>query len=499
MAQIDSGSNAAGKANVGSNADAAYALSANLPATDTAAGFATMVAENDDGTVTGSRTMKAPEVSQDYRLRVGTDQTMFNLYFAGSVISQAHIQQVLVTMTAVQGSGFLSLNNANATASGNSAYVRTYRTFPILGTFPLYVEFWIREANHTATLAVSEWGVGYASGTTAPTDGVYFRRAAGGQLIGVQNYAGSEVPVNITTTNVPSRDGAGSYDATETNHYLIVIHNDDVEWWINDTLVLSQAVPATSPIPVSAMTQPAFARVYNTGVASAGRRVELGFMSVSMGDQNTSKPWPHILAGSGGGSYQIQPGTASGGTVSRAAATNGWPASTTAKTTVAWAATTAPGTSELGGRWLSPAISTLTSEADYPVFAYLNPVGTATLPGKTLYVTGIRVGETMALAAASTNIIQLFFAAGVGSTAAATTATEGAAIVAARMVPLGSLGYLATTALGAMTQGWQVDFSGGPLVVPPGTYLHLIVRPVGTVTSNTLVVAGTFTVIGYFE
>ena len=499
MAQIETASSTAGKANVGSNADAAYALSVNLPATDTSSGFATMVAENDDGTVRGSRSMRALEVSQDYRLRVGADQTMFNLDFAGTVIAQAHIQQTLSTMTAVQGSGFLSLNNGNATASGNSAYVRTYRTFPIYGTFPLYVEHWIREANHTATLAVSEWGLGYASGTTAPTDGVFFRRAAGGQLIGVLNYAGSEVPANITTTNVPSRDGAGSYDATEANHYLIVVHNDEVEWWINDTLVLVAPIPATSPIPTSSFTQPAFARVYNTGVASAGRRVELGFLNVSMGDQNANKPWPHIMAGSGGGAYQTQPGSTSGGTVSRAAAANGWPASATAKTTTAWAATTAPGTSELGGRWLSPAISTLTSEADYPLFAYLNPVGTATLPGKTLYVTGIRVGETMALAAASTNVIQLFFFAGVGSTAAATTATEGAAIVAARIVPLGSLGFLATTALGAMTQGWQVDFSYGPLVVPPGTYLHLICRPVGTVASNTLVVAGTMTVIGYFE
>lgn len=499
MAQIETASSTAGKANVGSNADAAYALSVNLPANEAAAGFASMVAENDDGTARGSRSMKPLEVSEDYRLRVGRDQTMFNLDFAGTVIAQAHIQQVLSTMTAVQGSGFLSLNNGNATASGNSAYVRTYRTFPIYGTFPLYVEHWIREANHTATLAVSEWGLGYASGTTAPTDGVFFRRAAGGQLQGVLNYAGSEVPATITTTNVPSRDGSGSYDPTEANHYLIVIHNDEVEWWINDTLVLVAPIPATSPIPTSSFTQPAFARVYNTGIASAGRRVELGFLNVSMGDQDSGKPWPHVMAGSGGGAYQTQPGVASGGTVSRAAAGNGWPASATAKTSGTWTATSAPATSELGGRWLSPAISTLTSEADYPVFAYLNPVGTATLPGKTLHVTGIRVGECVAQAAASTNAITLFFAAGVGSTAAATTATEGAAIVAARIVPLGATGFGPTAAIGDVRPGFHVDFNGGPLVIPPGTYLHLIVRPVGTVASNTLTVAGSFTVIGYFE
>ena len=55
---------------------------------------------------------------------------------------------------------------------------------------------------------------------------------------------------------------------------------------------------------------------------------------------------------------------------------------------------------------LTPAISTLTSEADYPVFSYLNPAGTASLPGKTLYITGIRVGECVAQAAASSMAAQ---------------------------------------------------------------------------------------------
>lgn len=499
MAVLDSGSSSAGKANVGSNADAAYALSVNLPATDTAAGFASMVAENDDGTVLGTRYMKALEVSEDYRLRVGMDQSLFNMDFAGTTIAQAHLQQNLSTMTAAQASGFLTLNSGNATASGNAANIRTYRTFPIYGTFPLYVEHWIREGNPTATNAISEWGAGFVSGTSAPTDGVFFRRASGGQLQGVICYNSSETTSTITTTSVPSRDGAGSYDATEANHYLITIHNDECEWWINDQLVLKVAIPATSPIPTSASTQPAFARVYNSGVASAGRRVELGFINVSLGDMNAGKPWAHVVAGAGGGAYQTQPGSTSGGTVSRAAATNGWPASATAKTSGTWTATSAPASSELGGRWLTPAISTLTSEADYPVFAYLNPAGTSTLPGKTLYVTSIRVGECVAQAAASTNAITLFFAAGVGSTAAATSTSDAAATVGPRIVPLGATGFGATAAIGDVRAGFHVDFNGGPLVVPPGTYLHLIVRPVGTVASNTLTVAGSFTVAGYFE
>ncbi len=499
MAVLDSGSNSAGKANVGSNADAAYALSTNLPAVDTESGFVTLVSEVDDGAITGARYMKALELSDDYRLRVGEDHSIYNISFEGTTIPQAHLQQNLTTMTAAQASGYLGLNAANATASGNAANVKTYRTFPIYGTFPLYVEMWVREGNPTATNAVSEWGIGYATGTSTPTDGVFWRRLAGGQLRGVINFGGAELPGDIDTTNVPPRDGTGAYAADECNHYLIVVHNDECEWWINDQMVLKQKVPSNQPLPTSSAQQPLFARVYNSGVASAGRRIEIGFINVSMGDQDTNKPWPHIVAGQGGGAYQNQPGSTSGGTVLRTAAGNGWPASATAKTSGTWTATSAPATSELGGRWLTPAISTLTSEADYPVFAYLNPAGTAALPGKTLYVTSIRVGECVAQAAASTNAITLFFAAGVGSTAAATSTADAAATVGPRIVPLGATGFGATAAIGDVRGGFTVDLNGGPLVVPPGTYFHLIVRPVGTVTSNTLTVAGSFTVVGYFE
>lgn len=497
MALIQGGSNTTGIANV----SATYDLQVVTPTDAANAGFVVVTMQSDDGDVLVTPLRLPPEASDDFRQRVAVDQTMFNLSFEGTTIAQAHIQQNLTTMTAAQASGFLALNNGLATANGNAAHIRTYRTFPLFGSYPTYAEFWIREGNPTSTNSVSEWGLGYVSGATAaPTDGVMFRRAAGGQLIAVLNFGGAEPSnANITTTNVPSRDGSGSYDSAECNHYVIAVTNDVVRFWINDTLVASIKAYSAGGSPTQSQEQPLFARVYNSGVASAARQISIGFLNVSLGDMNATKPWPHIMSGSGGGSYQTQPGNTSGGTVSRAAAANGWPASTTAKTSGTWTATSAPASSELGGRWLTPAISTLTSEADYPVFAYLNPAGTATLPGKTLYITMLRVGECVAAAAASTNSIILLFAAGVGSTAAATTTTDAAATVGPRIVPLGSVGFGATAALGDMRNGFDVDFSGGPLVVPPGTYFHFIVRPVGTVASNTLVVSSTLTVVGYFE
>jgi hypothetical protein len=496
MAVIDSGSSGAGKANVNAN----FELEVHTPTTEANAGFVQLSSEIDSGSVTGSRYVKALEVTDDYRLRVALDSPLFNHSFEGTIVARDRIQQNDTTMTAAQASGFLSINSANATASGNACNIKTYRTFPLFGTYPLYCELWLREGNPTATNAVSEWGLGYAATTATPTDGIFFRRLSGGQLRGIVNFAGSETTVDITTTNVPSRDGVGAYDATEANHYLINCFQDEVEFWINNTLVGQIDVPSTQGSPASSAAQPLFARVYNSGVASAGRRVEIGFINVSLGDSHNSKNWAHQMCGSGGGFYQIQPGTTSGPTVTRGAvATAGWPNSAQARGAGTWTATSAPATASLGGQWVSPAISTLTSEADYPVFAYLNPAGTATLPGKTLYITGIKWGNTVATAAASTNSINLNYIVGVGSTGSGTAVTEAAAAVAARGVVLDVIPFKSTSAIGDYVPGGYLDLSNAPLVVPPACYLHFIVRPYGTVTSNTLVVNSTVAFVGYHE
>jgi hypothetical protein len=437
-------------------------------------------------------------MSEDYRLRVALDQTIFNHSFEGTTVATDRLNQSLSTMTVAQASGFLALNSGNATASGNYAIVTTRRSFPQFGSYPTYFEFWIREANEDATNAVSEWGVGYAATTATPTDGVYFRRLAGGGLRGVVNFAGAETEITIDTTDIAPRDGSGVYAATETNHYVITVTNDEVEFWCNDTKLGDIPTPSTQAAPSSSSAGPMFSRVYNSGVASAGRRIEIGFLNVSLGDMNATKPWPHIMAGQGGGSYQAQPGNTVGPTVSRASANFGWPASTTALAVGTWTATSAPAANTLGGRWISPAISTLTSEADYPVFSYLNPAGTNAIPGKTLYITGVNLGRTIAAAAASTNGIMLHYALGIGGTASATNTSDAATTVAPRIYTLDSCYFTSSATVGTMVEGRSIEF-GTPLVIPPGCYLQFIVRPVGTVASNTLTVTGSVGFNGYFE
>lgn len=497
MAVIESGSSAAGKANV----DALFNLKVNLSSDDVTAGYAALLSEVDDGTVLGTARRKALEATDDYRLRTGIDSVVFNLAFEGTNVARDRIQQNDTTMTAAQASGYLSLNSGASTTTAQGTNIRTYRTFTMSGGFTTYAEFWAREANQTATNAVTEFGFGFCSGVTAQlTDGLFFRRLSGGQLRAVVTNNGTDLSTaDITPTNIPARDETGTYDPTEVNHYIVSWHNDEAEFWINDVMVARMPCTAAVAGITSAISQPVFARVYNSGTASAARRLDIGVITVSQGEMDTSKPWSHIQAGNGGGAYQIQPGTASGPTVSRGTGATGWPTSATARAAGTWTATTAPATNSLGGQWLSPAISTLTSEADYPIFSYANPAGTATLPGKTLYVTGVRWGKTVATVVAATNSITLQYSVGVGGTSSATTQTEAAAVVASRGVILDLIPFKATAVVGDFVEGGVMDFSEGPLVVNPGCFLTFVVRPFGTVTTNTLVVAGTVAFSGYFE
>jgi hypothetical protein len=481
---VGNGTAASAEATVDTNGD----LHVRTPQTQSKAGFSQLSCEIDSGSITASRYVKALEASSDFRLRVGMDQPLFSLGFEGTIQARDRYQQTDNTMTCAQASGFLTLNSAASAVTTINTRIQTYRMFPLFGSYALAVEMWGKVINETATNSATEFGVGYVSAATAPTDGVFFRYNAGGQLMGVVSYGGTETTVNLTspTTNV-------------CHHWTILIHNEEVEFWINDILYGEVATPTSNPAPMQSVNQPFFARIYNSGAASAARQLSIGHIDINLMDANSNKMWGHAMCGMGGGAYQIQPGTTSGPTVTRGAAQTGWPTSGTAQTAPTYTATSAPATNSLGGHFLTAAYSTMATDADYPVYSYLNPVGTSTLPGKTLYITGFRQGEIIVAVANATAASTWRTAIGIGSTSPNTTATEGAAVIAARIIPVGSFWAATTQAIGTTYGGVSLDFSHAPLVCPPGTYVQFIMRPSGAVLTNTLQLAGTVTFIGYHE
>lgn len=493
MAQISTGGSVAGKANV----DATFNLNVNTPVDEGTAGFVAMSSEVDAGDVLGTRTQRALEVSDDYRLRVGVDTLWLNKSFAGTVLDVAFVQ-VATTMTYTQAVGFGVLNSGNATASGNTINLSTKKTFPLFGTFANIIETQIREANPTSTNSSSEWGLGLMTGVATPLDGVFWRRLAGGQLQGVVNFAGVENVVNIDTSACPSRSGVGLYSATDVNKYVMVVSHDKIFFWINDILCGDLAVPVNQGSPTQSAALPLQFRVVNSGIASAARRIEIGFVNVTLGDAITARSWPATINANGGSSIQTQQGTAIAQTSNSL---------TTALAAPTFTANTAPANPALGGKWITTAPMTVgtsglatVADVHYPLFSYLNPAGTVAIPGKDLVIRGIRIGETVVSAVLGATYTQVEWLAGFGSSAATLATVDGVGpptTVSPKRIHLGSQGFLALAPAGTTAPGFFVDFGDAPQVVPPGSYLHIIVSFFGNAATGTL--RGSVIPIGYFE
>jgi len=204
---IKGGNSSSGLANVSTN----YQLEVRTPQNQSQAGFVQMSSEVDSGAVTGTRLTLAGDTSDDYRLRVAIDQTMFNMTFEGTNFPYGHMQIIATSMTAVQANGYMVLNSGSSVTTGQGVYLRTLRHFPTFGTYPTYLDIWAKEVNHNVANSISEWGYLYlASGqqtTQQPTsgniDGMFFRRNSAGDLKAVVNYNATEIETPIVTTNCP--------------------------------------------------------------------------------------------------------------------------------------------------------------------------------------------------------------------------------------------------------------------------------------------------------
>ena len=177
--------------------------------------------------------------------------------------------------------------------------------------------------------------------------------------------------------------------------------------------------------------------------------------------------------------------------------------------------TTTPMYTTLGGQW-SAGVTGFNGETDAMVFSYLVPAATLLVPGKSLYITSVRVGETWVSNLLSNHTHVLQWGIGVANTAISQATTDSATAVAPRRIPLGSqtlygwgtcgltgafsLGGAGIT--GAMSPGFQVDFSSAPLVAPSGTYVSILCRDIAYTPAAggaTGQIRGTVSVMGYWE
>jgi len=446
-------------------------------------GYVSLVAEADPGEII-DKTVRPLDPSLDYRLRVGVDNLLWDDTFNYTALNTSVYQGVTSTMTITLSGGALNLNAGNAVAASNVARVQSYKTFPCLGSFPTYIDYWFKISAAAPANGIAEFGVGYAATTATPLDGVYFK-IDNGILKGVTNYNGVETSVTLLN----------SIEINTVYHGLICITNDLVEFWIDvDSIPIKfgELSRQTANSGHSMNTHlPLLMRQYNgLGGASSAFQVQIHKVTVTLGDANNIRLWQNVVSGMGLGTLGSPHGAAAGQLANYA--NSAAPASASLSNTAA-------GYTTLGGQFQFAAVAG--AETDYALFAYLVPAGSTTQPARNLMITGVTIYSYNMGAAVATTPTLLQWGLGLGSTgvslAVADSATAGTR--APKRIMLGVQNMIVATPVGG-TADREINIQfGTPLPVEAGTYCHVILKmPVGTATASQII-RGTVMINGYFE
>ena len=436
-------------------------------------------AENDPGDVTGAPSLKSGEVSPDFRQRVGTDSVWDTEQFNYVAQNTTKHKYTSTTLTITWAGGSLNTNGTSVTTTGTACQIQTYRYFPLLGAGAVYFETTMcLSAAMPANVNIDFGGMTLAAaGTSVPTDGVYFRINAGG-VFGVLNSNGTETTTSaFTFTQSP----------LVYNKFTITSTQSEVEFWIDDVLMAHVDRGNGVSQPHYAASVPFAIRHHHTGVAVGVVQAKFGGYSVTLGDMDTQRMWSSTMAGQGLSSVQGASGHTQGQTANNVNSTV--PATATLSNTAAGYAT-------LGGRFLFAAPAG--AETDYALFAYLNPVPTTGITGRNLVIRGVWIETFNAVVAVATTPTVLEWSLGVGSTAVSLATADAAATRAPRRIALGSQSFLVGALAGTNSERCDVNLDA-PVVVEPGTYMHIILRvPYGTATATELF-RGMVGINGYWE
>lgn len=432
--------------------------------------------ENDTGTITGSALLKSPEVSQDYRLRVGLDTMLFTDTFNATAQNTGNWKYNFTTMTMTQSAGFLNINAAGtSTVANNYASLQSWRYFPLLGTSPLAVEF---TGQITATPAANEVfmaGLGVTLGSAnPPVDGVWFELTSAG-LKGALRYNSGAVDYVTLISDV------STIPLNSNAKYVMVIGERGIEYWIDDVLYGTQEMPNAQGQPFLTSSLPIFFQKHNASAvgSSPNMIIKVGDVSVTLMDLNANFTWANQMASCGLGLQGMNGGTMGSPQIQ-------W-ANTALPTAAAATNTTAALGAFLGGIFQMNAPAT--SATDVIVASYQNPLGGVNQTPRTMKLRGIKVDCVNSGAAVATTASTFAVAVAWGATALSLATTESASFAtgttkARRIQPIGVITFPVGAAIGAVSPTIQFDFEA-PLVINPGEYVQVIAKPlVGTATAS---------------
>lgn len=409
--------------------------------------------------------------------RVTSESLLYHDAFESATIN-TWWTQALTTMTAVQATGVLTLNNGSITTLNTNAIVTSLKQFPKYPRQPIYARFRaLITANVAGNHTLVEMGFGAPAGVTAIiNNGAFFRWKADGTLVAVVSYNGTET---ISATLL-----AQGVISTANYYYYDVIVDDDFARFIvsdaNGTPVVDTqlSIAVTSPFTFAVSHTPSFARVY-VDATGGGTVIQLKIAAhtVQMMDALNNAPWEQQLGGTGRQASMSPTTYAQITTLANGAA----PGTTTPTNTTATITT-------LGGEFACAA--TAASENVLSVFGF------TVLSPYSLIVRSIFIPSPVVQGAAVVTVPLLeWFLAYNASSANLSTATG------LIRVPLpGFQTTIAAAAIGALFTGESIKWTPQvPICCLPGTFLHIGYKSITGAATASLVYRGQVVVDGYFQ
>jgi hypothetical protein len=457
--------------------DANNNFKTTLPVYPAQAGFALLAGEiGSTGDLYG-RLVEPIRTSAQGRLSVGEPVCLMNEVFSYTVLNTSIFGGAATTNSITVAGG--TLNLVSSTTASAVASIRTYAFFPFQADFATYCTADMSLAVAAQNNTVIELGFGQMTGVAAPTDGAFFRYDATATLKAVLTNNGTEYTQPITPQ--PS--------SGVMHKYKVIVENDRVLYYIDGALVAINAAPTGLGMPLYAQSCPFFFRNYNTAsVPAAANTAKLGYVYVGVQDAiGMGRLMADNAASAGRMGCQLQPGSAVSG--STALLTN----SMAAGAGVALTNTTAAAGLGLGGQF--SVLPTLAAGTDGIVDFYTNPAATAGVPGKNLYIKGVRVqGAVTTLLAGGPVLYEYALAIG-GNQVVGTflTAAETAlGVKAARRIPLGFENFIVTAPVGTIGASVYMPLNS-TLTLYPGESIALTAKNLGVVTTaGVITIAVTF-------
>lgn len=437
-----------------------------LPLIKEQAGYAKLAGRISEAGDPAGLVVADARVSISSNLAVGQPVPLLNEVFNSTALNTAIFSQASTTQTITVGGGTLNLNASAIPTLSTYCRVSTYQYFPINNNHPLVGSITLSFSVDNQINNQLEIGFIVAATNAAPIDGAFFRYDTAGVLKCVLNNNGVEY-TSAALTN----------PTTAIAHiYAIVVSNEVAIFYINGVCQAIIPRPTGLGNPTYAQSLPFMVRNINAAVAPAlASVVRVGSIYVGLSDAaGMGKSQQELAAFAGKMGSQGQQGHTMGST---ALYTN----SLAPPAGAAMTNTTAALGVGLGGQFT--ALPTLAANTDGIVCSYQNPVPTAAIPGKTLYISGIRIQSivTVLLAGGPVNYV---YSLAHGATNVSLATTEAAGAKAPRRIPLCIETFAANAALGTLgSQGHYIPFDA-PIAVFPGEFVQLVAKNIGTVTTT---------------